>query len=120
MSSGVTTFVDSAGVAHYVYGVPLIPAAQQFTISLAGATYGMKLQWCAPAACWIMEISDANGNRLVGGVPLVTGADLLEQLGYLGIGGSLVVQSSNDPYEVPDYDSLGSTGNLYFATPPLS
>lgn len=120
MSNGDTTFVDSAGAAHYVYTIPLIPAAQQFTISLAGETYGVKLQWCAPAACWTVEISDANGDLLVGGVPLVTGADLLEQFGYLGIGGSLLVQSTNDPDEVPSYASLGTTGNVFFATPPLS
>jgi hypothetical protein len=57
---------------------------------------------------------DSNQNPILTGLPLVTGVDLLEQYGYLGIGGSLVVQSTNDPSLVPNYDTLGSTGNLFF------
>ncbi len=119
MITGQTAFV-LGGVTYYVYEVPLIAQAQELTISLAGVTYGLKLQWCAPANCWIMEISDSQGELIVGGVPLVTGADLLEQLAYLGIGGSLVVQSDFDPGEVPDYASLGGTGHLFFVAPPIA
>lgn len=100
-----------------IYEIPTKPEAQEFTISLAGVTYTFKLQWCAPAACWILTISDSQDDTIVGGIPLVTGADLLAQLQYLGIGGALVVQSDFDPDEVPDYGSLGSTGHLFFVAP---
>jgi hypothetical protein len=101
------------------YEIPTQPTAQFFSISLNGTTYYVKLQWCAPAQCWIMELSDSNQDLIVGGIPLITGADLLEQLSYLEVGGSMFVQSDFDPSEVPDYASLGSTGHLYFAVPPL-
>jgi hypothetical protein len=98
------------------FEIPLQPEAQQFTIPLAGVTYTLKLQWCAPATCWIMEIMDSQQDLIVGGIPLVTGADLLAQLEYLGIGGELIVQSDFAPDTVPNYASLGSTGHLYFVT----
>jgi len=65
----------------------------------------------------VLYIADDTGNSLLSGIPLVTGADLLEQFSYIGIGGALVVQSSNDPNAVPTYEDLGTVGNLYFLTP---
>jgi hypothetical protein len=47
---------------------------------------------------------------------MITGTDLLNQYRYLGIAGSLVVQSSNDPSLVPNEKTLGTTGHLYFVT----
>jgi hypothetical protein len=101
-----------------VYEIPLQANAQSFTITLAGVTYGMQLIWCDPNQTWILDISDVNGNPLVQGIPLVTGIDLLAQYDYLGFGGELVAQTTNDTYAPPTYDNLGSTGNLYFVTNP--
>ena len=108
------------GVVYTVYTIPTQGTAQIFTTSLAGVTYTLKLQWCAPAGCWILQIGDSQYNPVAAGIPLLTGADLLEQLGYLGIGGSMLVQSTNDPDEVPGYSELGSTGELYFVVPALT
>jgi len=96
------------------YLVPLQAEPQTFSISLAGNTYTLTLKWNAPNATWVLDIADANGNDIVTGIPLVTGVDLLGQYKYLGIGGSLVVQSTNDPSLVPNDETLGSTGNLFF------
>lgn len=63
---------------------------------------------------------DSSQNPIAVGIPLITGADLLEQLYYLGIGGALIVQSTNDPNLVPDFETLGSTGNLFFIPVPTS
>jgi hypothetical protein len=104
-------------VATY-YEIPTQPVNQEFDVSLAGVTYHLILTWCPPNNAWNMSIEDAQRNPLVSGIPLITGADLLEQFGYLGIGGSLIVQSDFDPDQVPDYGSLGSTGHLFFVTTP--
>ncbi len=100
------------------YEVPTKPENQEFDISLAGVTYHLKLRWCAPAACWMLDVEDSSQDPVATGLSLITGADLLEQLAYLVIGGQLVVQSDYNPNEVPDYGSLGSTGHLYFVTTP--
>jgi uncharacterized protein DUF6983 len=100
--------------------IPTVPAAQKMTIPLGGTTYILRLMWCISAACWVLSISDVDDNLIVGGIFLVTGADLLEQYDYLGIGGvgnKLIVQSDNDPTLVPSYTTLGLTGHLYFVTP---
>lgn len=103
-----------------IYEIPTVPQSSTQTISLNGTLYQIALNWCAPAACWMMNIADQNGNAIVNGVPLVTGADLLAQFEYLGIGSGIgmFVQSDNDPDEVPSYGSLGSTSHLFFIAPP--
>lgn len=99
-----------------VHEVPLSPEAQRFSISLAGVTYNLRLQWCDPAGCWMMDINDAGGNALLAGAPLLTGTDILAQFDYLGIGGALTVQTDNDALALPTYANLGETSHLYFVT----
>jgi hypothetical protein len=99
------------------YIVPLTPQNQLLSISMNGVTYTLIVKWNRFSNSWILYIQDDQQNPILSGLPLVTGCDLLEQFAYLGIGGAFVVQSSNDPYEVPDYASLGTVGNLYFLLP---
>jgi hypothetical protein len=101
------------------YEIPITPGTPQtFAISLAGVFYNLTLRWSTSMAAWFLDLADASNNPLLNGVPLVTGADLLEQYGYLGIGGKLVVQSDTDLSLVPSFSSLGDTGHLYFVTTP--
>lgn len=76
-----------------------------------------KTAWNDPAQCWIVSLYDDNGNAIIEGMAMVTGANLLEQFAYLGLGFQLVVQSDNDPDEVPSYTTLGTTGHLYCPSP---
>jgi len=99
------------------YVIPLINQNQEFDISLAGITYHLRIKWNSFSQAWILYIEDSQRNPIVGGIPMVTGCDLLEQYGYLDIGGAMVVQSTNNPSLVPDYSSLGKTGFLFFITP---
>lgn len=99
------------------FEVPLSPKAQSFAISLLGVTYNLTFTWNAPSQAWLVSIADVNNVPLVDSIPLVTGADLLAQYGYLGIGGKLIVQTDNDPAAVPTYANLGSTGHLFFVAP---
>lgn len=101
------------------FEIPLQPSTpQRLTISLAGTTYTLVLHWCGPEAAWVMDMLDATGQTLIiGGIPLITGVDLLKQYAYMNLGGSLVVQSDQEPDAVPTFDSLGTTGHLFFVTP---
>ena len=97
------------------YEIPITPSVPQtFTISLAGTFYNLTVRWSTSMAAWFLDLADATNNFLLNGVPLITGADLLAQYAYLDIGGQLVVQSDNDLSLVPDFDTLGVTGHLYF------
>lgn len=98
--------------------IPLSPQAQTFGITLAGRPLAMTLKFMeAGGAGWILDIADSRGNPLVGGIPLVTGHDLLEQYAYLGLGGQLFVSTNGDPDAVPTYANLGVASHLYFVTP---
>src|SRR5579872_6068692 len=90
------------------YVVPMISANQEFDISLAGISYHLKVKWNKFSNAWVLDIQDIQGNNILTGVPMVTGCDLLEQYGYLDLGGAMIVQSTNDPGLVPSYTTLGS------------
>lgn len=94
--------------------IPLQPTPQTLTITLNSVVYTLRLQWNVYQNCWIMDISDGNGVPLVQGIPIVTGADLLEQFEYLGIGGEFVAQTTNNIDAVPTFTNLGTSGNLYY------
>lgn len=99
-----------------IYEIPLTPVPQIFSIALGGIGYRITLLWRDPAPGWVIDIADSAGATLVQGIPLVTGANLLEQYGHLGFTGGLHVQTDNDADAVPTIDNLGSTSHLYFAT----
>ena len=100
------------------FEIPLQATPQTLSVSLNGNTYNLTVHWCdgptIQSPCWILDIADVNDNPLAQGIPMVTGADLLEQFGYLGIGGQLFVQTDNDPDAVPTFTNLGTIGHLYF------
>lgn len=95
------------------YEIPLSAEPQTFDIPINGTTYGLTVRWNVPNATWVINIADASGNPIVSGIPMVTGADLLEQYGYLNFGFQLVAQTDNSPDSVPTYDNLGTTSHLY-------
>jgi hypothetical protein len=98
-----------------VFEIPLQAGTPQtLNISLAGVTYGLTVVWNNNAQVWVIDIDDSNGNPLIQGIPLVTGADLLEQYEYVGIGGSLYAVTDFDIAAPPTFDNLGQQGHLYF------
>jgi hypothetical protein len=99
------------------FEIPLKPTPQTLAITLAGVQYRLTVRWNWVNDSWVIDISDTNSNPLVTGIPMVTGADLLEQFAYLGFGGQLIAQTDNDPSAVPTFTNLGTTGHLYFVTP---
>lgn len=103
--------------------IPLQPQSQQLQITIGSVPYNLIVQWNAPNASWMMDILDQDNNQILSGVPLITGADLLEQFEYLMIGGAIdagemQVQTTSDTFAVPTYANLGTDGNLYWVTEP--
>lgn len=99
-----------------VFSIPLqVGTPQTFSIALSGVTYQLTFVYRNDAlGGWTMDIADDSGNSLAQGIPLVTGADLLAQYGYLNFGGALYVQTTSNPDAVPTFDNLGADAQLYW------
>jgi hypothetical protein len=64
---------------------------------------------------WTLDIEDANGNKIISGITLVYGIDLLEQYPHLNFGGQLILRNEGTETKLgPTYESLGVEDNLYF------
>lgn len=96
------------------YEIPLTPEPQAFSVQLAGTTYQMVVKWNPYASAWMFDLMTEDFTPLLMGMAIVTGADLLEQFGYLGVGGRFIAQTDHDPDAVPTFSNLGVTGHLYF------
>jgi hypothetical protein len=97
--------------------MPLANTPQTLTITLNGITYNMRVVWNQAGKCWIADFYDSNNVPILLGAALVTGDDLLECFGYLGIGdnaGQLIVQTASNTDAVPTFDNLGTDGNLFY------
>lgn len=100
------------------YEIPLSATPQRLSISLGGVQYRLTVRWIVPMACWVLDISDVEGNPILSGLPIITGADMLAQYEYLNFGGQLIAQSDFDINAVPNFTNLGTTGHLYWVTAP--
>lgn len=100
------------------YLIPLINQPQSFEITLAGVTYILTSKWnAADDGGWFLDIADSNVVPIAVGIPLITGDDCLDGLGYLGINGKLfVLTSGSSPFDVPTFSNLGVDSNVYFQT----
>lgn len=102
------------------FEIPLSSANQTLAIVLNGIPYILRLIFCQttdPSACWLLDINDQNGVPIVCGIPLVTGADLLEQYQYLNFGFILYCFSDFSNSAIPTFADLGTTSHLYFQVP---
>lgn len=98
------------------FEVPLTPQPQLFQIALAGTSYFIRIAWNTSMSAWVLDLLDADRLPILNGVPLVTGLDLLAQYRYLGIPGSLVVQTDSDNDALPTFENLGINSHLFFVT----
>jgi hypothetical protein len=98
--------------------MPLTNVPQQFEIALAGINYLLTCKWNdAPEGGWVLDFADSETNlAIVANIPLITGADLLSGLEYLGFNGSLIVFTDGDDFATPTLLNLGVESNLYFQT----
>lgn len=100
------------------YVLPLTNIPQTFDIALAGVNYTVTCRWNdADEGGWCLDIKDTDsGATLVTNVPLITGADCLSGLEYLGINGQMIVYTDGNDTAVPTLTNLGVESNLYFRT----
>lgn len=100
-----------------VYEIPLRPQPQEILVQFPnGTNYQLRLIYqFTPNDCWLLDISDADGNPILCGVPLVTGADLLAQYAYLGFGCSLYCTTDGNTFSVPRFYNLGRTAHLWIS-----
>lgn len=106
--------MSSPGIA--VFEIPLQPAPQQLQVQLGGTTYTFLVLWRdGDQGGWFLDIYDSTfTNKIVCGISLVTGIDLLKQYGYLDFGGELFVRSDSNPPATPTFTNLGQTSHLYW------
>ncbi len=97
------------------YEIPLTPKPQTFGVTLpSGVAVQMRLNYqFNDDRCWLLDIADTGGNLLVAGIPLVTGADLLAQYAYLGLGVKLFVTTDGYIAEPPHWWNLGGSAHLW-------
>lgn len=99
------------------FEIPLSPNNQKFSITLSGVTYVLRFlfnQTLDENASWLLDISDAGGNPLVCGIPIVTGEDMLVQYKYLGINIVLFCFTDGDPAAIPTAKNLGVSSHIYY------
>jgi len=94
--------------------IPLSADNQQFTLSINGATYNMRILW--RGNCWVLDLHNSSGSPLVQGVPLISGTNLLDQYRHLQLGFALAVACDNPQQEYPTQYDLGRTSHLYLVT----
>jgi hypothetical protein len=99
------------------FRIPLVNIPQTFDINLSNLPFKMKITWNDAMKSWMMALLDGNTQDvLIESMPLVTGADLLEQFAYLQIPGQLIVFTKGGVTDEPTFDNLGADSNLYYIT----
>ena len=101
------------------YQIPVVNVPQSFNISLAGKAYTMTCKWNdAQDAGWLIGFIDAvTGTVIVDNIPLISGANILDGLDYLGFQGTMTVfNTGSDTLAVPTLDNLGIECLLLFST----
>ncbi|MEN4198926.1 phage baseplate plug family protein [Serratia marcescens] len=93
--------------------IPLTPTNQQFAITLGEQQLNMRVMWRDEAG-WLLDLMDGAGAELVNSIPLVPGANLLEQYAHLGLKGALAVLVDNNEPELPTKTNLGIGSHLYY------
>lgn len=101
-----------------LFVIPVTNIPQTFDISLAGTVYTVTCKFnSASDAGWALDFVDTqSGTPVFLNAPLITGADILSGLEYLGINGQLFIYTDGDPDAVPTLNNLGVESNLYFVT----
>lgn len=101
------------------YEIPLSPIPQRFAVQLGGVPLHLTVAWRnVGGAGWVLDIDDETDAPIVRGIPLVTGANLLQQFGHLGIAGELWCQTDGDVFAVPTFANLGVDSHLFFHVAP--
>ncbi|KAF1368534.1 phage baseplate plug family protein [Yokenella regensburgei] len=94
--------------------IPLTPDNQNFSITLAGTIYQLRIIW--REVFWYLDLLDSSGSPIVTGMPLQVGADLLAQYASLGFNFSLYVVCDDPQQDAPLKSDLGIYSHLIVVT----
>lgn len=101
-------------MSEQVFTIPLTNIPQRFAIALGGRQLDLVSKWSEHSG-WLLDFYDGvTDEALIAGIPLVAGADLLEQYEYIGIPGQLMVYTDGDQFADPTETNLGGEANLYY------
>ncbi|MGO4738655.1 hypothetical protein AB4099_19055 [Bosea sp. 2KB_26] len=101
-----------------IYEFPLLPEAQQMSITLGTVEYVVRFGWADTAdGGWFIDMSLTDGTPLLRSLPLTAGENVLQQFDYLGFPGEIRVQTDGNDLVEPTYANLGSNGKVLFITP---
>lgn len=102
-------------MAEQLFKLPLNNSPQRFAIELSGIQLIMETKWNGESPAWEINIFDGlTQEPLITSMPLVSGADLLEQFEHKGIPGRLIVLTEGDELAPPTLDNLGVESELYY------
>ena len=97
-----------------IYEIPIDSKNQTFNIRLGGIKYRMVIRWNAEKdGGWFLDIYTVDKSALITGLPLVTGANLLEQYKHV-IPGALFLLSPATLLP-PGKNTLGNDIKLYYS-----
>lgn len=95
--------------------IPLSSGAQSFTIALGKVQYKLTLIYRdAEDGGWFLDIERQDTNDGLFGIPLVLGADLLEQHAYKRFG-HLRCELDGQSKRNPTYEDMGSVLSLMWS-----
>jgi hypothetical protein len=99
------------------FRVPLLNTPQRSQLSLSGVDYIFINRWFSGMNLWVFSLLSADDESiLINDMPLITGADLLEQWEFLGIPGKMICLTAGDQGAPPTFDNLGGAANLFYIT----
>ncbi|WP_041866951.1 phage baseplate plug family protein [Sodalis glossinidius] len=93
--------------------IPLTATNQQFSITLSGTVWQMRIIW-RDVAGWMLDMLNASGAPVITGIPLLSGQDVLAQYAWLKPGGKLIVIADDE--QLLGATGLGNTAKLYWIT----
>lgn len=94
--------------------IPLTADNQQFSIILADNSWRISLIW--REIYWIMDLQNERAEPVIGGIPLVTGTDLLAPFVWMGLGFQLWVVCGDAAQDYPSKTDLGDRSHLMVVT----
>ncbi len=102
------------------YVIPLTPSQNStFAIFINGVQYILAFQYAnaidgdgVQEAGWQLDLMDQNNSPLILGIPLVTGANLLAQFAYLGLGFAMFCYTAGNPSAPPTFNNLGGAAQV--------
>lgn len=82
----------------------------------ASSEEGITVAMGGPKNTMTMDLQNDRGEPVISGIPLVTGADLLAQYAYMGLGFKLVVVCDDSTQDYPTKTDLGGRSHLLVST----